>query len=326
MDVTGFPTVSVIIPAYEMKRWETLRQAVSSVRAQTLEVLDTIVVIDHNPDLLERAQSEMVGVTVTPNVASQGASGSRNSGVALCKSEIVAFLDDDAVASPDWLEMLLVHFSDPNVVGVGGKIVPLWASSRPRWFPSEFDWTVGTSYLGMPEKPTPVRNVWSNNMAIKREVFNAINGFRDGFGKLGAHNSPEDTDLCLRAAEASPGKVWIYEPSAVISHHVPANRATPGHFLHRCLNEGQGKAVLAAFNGVTESTSAERYYTRHVLPQGVVRGLQDVRHGDVSGSLRSLAIIAGLCCTACGFLAGRVTSAGQDLALPKTPEVQGQTQ
>jgi GT2 family glycosyltransferase len=307
MTVTDFPSVSVIIPAFAMERWDTLREAVSSVQAQPLENLETIVVIDHNSALFTRAQNEFVGATVVPNISSRGASGARNSGAAVAKGELIAFIDDDAVASPDWLEVLLQHLANPDVVGVGGKIIPLWENSRPRWFPSEFDWVVGTSYLGMPESAIPIRNVWSNNMAIKRQAFNVIGGFRDGFGKVGTRNRPEDTDLCLRAAEASAGKVWIYEPAAVVGHHIPTNRAKLGYFLRRCLNEGLGKASLAALNGAAESTSAERYYTRHVLPRGVICGLRDARHGDASGGLRSAAIVTGLCCAAAGFLAGRIT-------------------
>jgi glucosyl-dolichyl phosphate glucuronosyltransferase len=154
-------------------------------------------------------------------------------------------------------------------------------------------------------------------MAIKRQAFNAIGGFRDGFGKVGNRNRPEDTDLCLRAAEASAGKVWIYEPAAVVGHHIPVNRAKLSYFLRRCLNEGLGKASLAALNGAAESTSAERSYTRHVLPRGVICGLRAAKQGDASGSLRSAAIVAGLCCAAGGFLAGRVADASHASVLSK---------
>jgi GT2 family glycosyltransferase len=82
---------------------------------------------------------------------------------------------------------------------VVGRVEPIWAASRPHWFPPEFDWVVGASYRGMPQAVTPVRNAWSNNMAIRRTVFLAVGGFRDNFGKTGERSRPEDTDLCLRA-------------------------------------------------------------------------------------------------------------------------------
>ena len=315
MDVIDVPAVSVVIAAFSMERWDMLRAAVSSVQAQSLEALEIVVVIDHNPVLLARVNDELTGVRVVPNAASQGASGARNSGVAVSKGDFVAFLDDDAVADSGWLKMLLRHFADPHVVGVGGQIIPRWAGPRPRWFPREFDWAVGGSYRGMPEEPAPVRNVWSGNMVIRRTVFDSIEGFRVGFGKVGKRSRPEDTDLCLRATATSPGGIWIYEPAGVVHHHVPGNRATLSFFLRRCLAEGSGKAALAALNGRNESTSAERYYTRRVLPRAVIRGLVETARGDAAGSLRSVAIVAGLLCAVGGFLIGRVSGEARSTIL-----------
>ena len=78
----------------------------------------------------------------------RGISGARNSGIAAARGAIIAFLDDDAIAAPDWLEQLLAGYSSPNVLGVGGAIEPQWQGGRPRWFPPEFDWVVGCTYLG----------------------------------------------------------------------------------------------------------------------------------------------------------------------------------
>jgi hypothetical protein len=303
--LTSLPTVSVVIAAFTMERRADLQQAVASVRAQTVPVLETIVVIDHNPGLLALARRELPGVTVIPNGGSQGASGSRNTGVAASHGELVAFLDDDAVASPCWLEPLLCHFAEASVVGVGGRLNPLWATSRPRWFPPEFYWAVGASYQGMPDSAAPVRNVWSGNMAIRRQVFDLVGGFRDGFGKAGARSRPEDTDLCLRAAGSQPGGTWIYEPAGAAGHRVPTARSTLRFFVNRCFNEGWGKAALTALNGAEKSMSSERSYTRHVLPMAFARGLRQACRGNASAGLRSFAIAAGFTAAAAGFVVGQ---------------------
>jgi glycosyltransferase involved in cell wall biosynthesis len=291
------PTVSVVIAAFTMERWADLQEAVASVLTQTVPVLETIVVIDHHPGLLARARRGLAGATVIPNVGGRGASGGRNTGAAASRGEVVAFLDDDAVASATWLEPLLRHFRTPDVVGVGGRLDPLWG------------WAVGASYRGMPERAQPVRNVWGGNMAVRRQVFDAIGGFRADFGKVGGRHRPEDTDLCLRAAAALDRGRWIYEPAGVARHRVPADRATLRYFLRRCLHEGRGKAALAALNGISASMSAERRYTRHLLPAGIARGLRDAARGDVCGLLRSAAIGVGFLCAAAGFLVGRVAGA-----------------
>jgi len=301
-DDTGIrPTVSVIIAAFSSERWDYLREAVASVAAQTRPPLETIVVIDHNPDLLARASRELAAVVV-PNAGPRGASGTRNTGVARSRGEVVAFLDDDTVATGNWLARLLAHFAEPGVVGVGGRLDPLWATARPRWFPGEFGWTIGVSYAGMPERTARVRNVWSSNMAVRRAAFDAAGGFREDFGKVGAVSRPEDTDLCMRVN----GGAWLYDPDSAVSHRVPAQRARFRYFLVRCYNEGRGKAGLAGLNGPWKSTSDERGYTARVLPRAVLRGLGEALRGDVAGALRGAAIIAGLAVAVAGFAVGTV--------------------
>jgi Glycosyl transferase family 2 len=301
-------TVSVVVAAYADERWDQICDAIDSVRLQTRPALETILVVDHNPALLARARTEFGDCTVIPNTAARGASGARNTGAASCHGEIIAFLDDDARSSSHWLAALLRHFTREDIVGVGGRIDPLWSVSRPRWFPGEFGWAVGFSYRGMPEQTQPVRNVWAGNMAIRYSVFEAIGGFREDFGKVGDVARPEDTDLCLRAAGGRG--IWLYEPTGNVGHWVPRQRTTFRYFTRRCFHEGLGKAALAALDGARESTAAERNYTCRVLPTGVLLGLRDAARGDVWGAARAGAIAVGFATTAAGFAAGWMTGIG----------------
>ena len=316
-DQAARPTVSVVIAAYTDKRWSQLRDAVDSALGQTYPALEVIVAIDHNLDLLERARREFAGAVVVANTGARGASGARNAGVARASGEILAFLDDDACAAPDWLETLIVHFADPAVAGVGGRVDPLWATARPRWFPGEFDWTIGASYTGMPATTAPVRNVWTNNMALRRSAFDLAGGFNEDFGKVGVASRPEDTELCLRVTSGS----WLYVPASAVGHWVPAERATLGYFLHRCYAEGQGKAGIAVLGGAAKGTSAERSYTARVLPAAVGRGLRETVTGDRSGAMRSAAIVGGFCMAAIGFAVGCVSAVAAGRGEPRATAV-----
>ncbi len=297
--VVDGPSVSVIIAAFDSARWGRTVQAIRSVQAQTHLADELVLVVDHNDELLARALAEVTDLRVVSSTHARGASGARNAGVDASTGTAVAFLDDDAVADPKWLEALLAALVRPGVLGVGGRLVPMWPTVGPRWFPPEFNWVVGASYRGMPEVATPVRNVWGGSMALRRCDFDAIGGFREGFGKLGGVSRPEDTDLCLRLAAACPGRDWVYVPTAVARHWVPPAHTHPRFFLSRCWQEGRGKASLAGVDGPAALTS-ERTYARSLLLHGITKGLSE---RSVDGFLHSVAIIGGLSVAAGGLTA-----------------------
>ncbi|HMN30346.1 MAG TPA: glycosyltransferase family 2 protein, partial [Caldilineaceae bacterium] len=182
---------SVVICAYTDERWGDLVAAVASVERQTLPAQEIIVVVDHNPALLERVRGCLPHVVAVENKAGRGLGGARNSGVA-AHGAIIAFLDDDAIAAPDWLAQLQAAFGDDQVLGVGGAIEPRWLGGQPVWFPTEFNWVIGASYRGMPKTIAPVRNLFGCNMAFRRDALATLGGFRLGYGC-------DETEFCIRA-------------------------------------------------------------------------------------------------------------------------------
>jgi glycosyltransferase involved in cell wall biosynthesis len=294
--------VSVVICAHDEARWSLITRAVSSVENQDLRAAETIVVIDHNRRLLARAHSELARATVVENSEPRGLGGARNSGVDACSGDVVAFLDDDAVASPHWLTFLAQPYEDPSVAAVGGSIEPLWDGGRPSWFPPEFDWVVGCSYKGMPTVAQEVRNLFGCNMSYRRDLVNALGNFRLGYGC-------DETELCIRLRTQWPSRRILYVPDAQVFHHVSADRARLRYFLRRCYFEGGSKAVVALLAGSRLGLSAERHYTRTMLPKGVVAGLGGFIQGqDVDGLARAGSILAGLTATTAGYVCGRLSA------------------
>jgi glycosyltransferase involved in cell wall biosynthesis len=308
-------TVSVIICAYTLDRWNHLRAAVESVRVQTAPALETIVVIDGNDELERRARGELSGVEVLRNAHRAGLSGGRQTGADRARGSILAFLDDDAAADPDWLEQLAGVYEDPLVLGAGGLIEPAWEQSPPRWFPPEFAWVVGCTYAGMPRKTARIRNPIGANMSVRAAVLRRAGAFDPRLGRApGAKalsGTAEETEFSIRASREHPGHYWIYEPRARVVHAVPPERATWRYFVRRCVVEGTAKALLASIAGSDDGLRSERAYARSILPRAVLRDLGRGVRGHADGFARASAIVAGLTITATAYLRTRCSLAVQ---------------
>ncbi len=293
-------TVSVVICCWTDARWEQLVAAAESLRAQTTEPLEVIVVVDHNPELLDRVRAALPWARTVASTGQPGLSGARNTGVALAAGDVVAFLDDDAAAGPEWVAAQAAAYADSTVVGTAARIEPVWAAARPGWFPPEFDWVVGCSWTGGPEGPAEVRNAVGAGMSLRRVPVLLLGGFDEGLGRVGTVPvGCEETELCIRLRQAHPGVRIVSVPAAVTHHHVPAERGTFRYFRSRCWAEGISKAGVAERTGA-DSLGTERSYATRVIPLAVARALRDRR------PRRALALLAGVAITAAGYLSARL--------------------
>lgn len=305
----GAPTCAVVICCYTEQRWDDTLRAVRSVQAQQPPPHELIVIVDHNPELQARLAAALPGVVVAANRNEQGLSGARNTGVELASADVVVFLDDDAAARPGWLSGLAGHYNDRNVLGVGGGIEPEWTDGRPRWFPPEFDWVVGCDYTG--QRTGVVRNLIGANASFRRELFDD-GGFTSGIGRSANVRRPvggEETEFCIRSAQARPGGFFVHDGDAEVIHRVAAERQTFAYFRNRCYSEGLSKALVTRSVGTDDGLASEWTYTTVTLPLGVLRGIGRTLRGDGSGLLSAAAIVIGFTYTTAGYVVGAVSGA-----------------
>jgi glycosyltransferase involved in cell wall biosynthesis len=309
------PSVSVIIPVYTMDRWGLLTEAVASVLHQSVAVRELIIAVDQNLELYERCQRNWDNGSVLvvlhqeePDTAARsaharvhgsrrrfGAGAARNQALPAVTGDIVAFLDDDAAANPDWLLGLLVPYGDPGVVAVGGAPLPRYATQRPGWFPAEFDWVFGCAYEGLPTERGPVRHLIGANMSARTALVGAVGGF---------HSIDfDDMDLCHRLAAF--GSI-LYEPAAIVRHFVPAERVTWRYFWRRCFFVNMHKVEAFRDLGDDANLASERAFISRFVTRSLPNYLGAAVRGDGAAVVRLLVSLCGISLSGLGNFAGRL--------------------
>jgi len=241
--------ISVVICTY--RRPGMLRMAIESLLNQTLAAKEyEIIVIDNNSqdgtrdvvhNYIEAGSNKVCYVLEEQ----QGLSHARNTGVRVARGNVIAFLDDDAVADAKWLASLLeVYDSVPDAWAVGGKVLPIWGSERPQWLRdsmlrslSTVEWGNERRLLKWPER------IIGTNCSFRTRVFSEVGLFATNLGRqaillLGN----EDTEIQQRIHEL--GKLIFYTPHAVVYHHVPRERMTKKYFYSRAYGTGRSQAIL----------------------------------------------------------------------------------
>jgi glycosyltransferase involved in cell wall biosynthesis len=229
--------ITVILCTYS--RHESLSKALESLAASKLpdSIEWEILVVDNNStdqtrEVVEDFCSRYPGRFRYLFEPLQGKSYALNSGIRESRGTILAFADDDATVEPEWLWNLTSALQDGEWAGAGGRIIPVWPGSLPRWLSTEDPSTMGPYVafdLGMEVGPLS-RPPYGANMAFRREQFEKYGGFRTDLGpRPGSEIRREDIEFAQRLLNG--GERLRYEPRAVVHHPVPEGRMTKSFVL-----------------------------------------------------------------------------------------------
>jgi glycosyltransferase involved in cell wall biosynthesis len=250
--------VSVVICTYTEEMYDHFQEAVESIYAQTYDDIELVLVSDGNEPLYERMQADYgdrENVKIHCNEENVGLSGSRNNALEYVTGDVVALIDDDAIADEEWIEELVSVYESRDAIAAGGKMTPIWVAGEPTFLPEEFYWLVGVTHRGFAEPGEEVRNTFGSNISFRTEVLKELGGFETQVGRQGEKNlQAHETEFCARMREAY-GQGVIYNPDAEVGHKVFEFRTEKRWLLERAFWQGYSKRAMETI--VSEDASAE---------------------------------------------------------------------
>lgn len=211
-------------------RYAVLGEAIASIEIQDFPAdrLE-LVVVDNSTDISGQRQfTDNLDIACSHKYIIEpvpGLSRARNIGVAAAQGEIVAFMDDDALAGTNWVSRLAKDFADhPEAGVVGGPVAPIWPNSRPSWL---HPWLEG--YLTIVDRGPEMRALkpdeWlaGTNIAYRRDLLIKAGNFSESLGRVGKLLLSNE-ELLVTEKIRELGYSVLYDPAAAMRHRVHEDR------------------------------------------------------------------------------------------------------
>jgi glucosyl-dolichyl phosphate glucuronosyltransferase len=201
-----------------------------------------ILVVDNNSK--DNTKDIVFGLQgVFPNIdyiyePNQGLSNARNTGIKYSQTDLIAFMDDDAVASKNWLEAVIDSFNNNSDIGyVGGNIDLNWESKRPDWLSDRLLGFLGFLNLGTNERYLKENEfVFGGNLAIRKSRIGNLR-FNHLLGIVGKKiGSNEEIEFQIKARILNiPG---FFNPNMLIVHSAKKENINKMWYLKRLFSQG----------------------------------------------------------------------------------------
>jgi glycosyltransferase involved in cell wall biosynthesis len=241
-------TLSIIICSYN--RASYISDALTSLYGQSsgLDDFEVIIVDNNSIDNTKEVyaqwrQTNTNGQFTFISETKQGASFARNTGAAIAKGEWVCFMDDDAVATTDYVKNIIKHIQDqPFIVGFGGRIIPKYIPGEPKWMSYYVSSLVGNfDYAPTACAFENGKYPLESNMIVKKSVYDQIGGFNVNLpGVVGTLRiGGEGKELFYKIIAL--GHTIYYDPSICVHHVVEVKKLTSEYMYRVASGIGRGE-------------------------------------------------------------------------------------
>jgi glycosyltransferase involved in cell wall biosynthesis len=241
--------ISAIICTFN--RASYLRKAIQSLIEQTLDpsCYEILIIDNRSTDDTKRVVTEEFSHVSNLRYIYepiQGLSQARNTGWQNARGEYVAYLDDDAIAYPQWLEKILEVFAtvNPKPGAVGGKIEPIWEAPRPSWLSEGL--AQGLTILDWSETPIFLESdrwLAGANVAYPKHLLQEMKGFDVNLGRKGSNLLSCEESL-LHDRLKNNGYQLYYHPAVAVRHHIHSSRLVKDWHIKR--NYWNGVSISTA--------------------------------------------------------------------------------
>ena len=240
--------LSIIICSYN--RASYISDALDSLYTQTagLDCFEAIIVDNNSTDntaevFTQWRTAQPQGAFTYLTESQQGASFARNTGAAMAKGDWLCFMDDDAVATPNYVENILKHIeTKPEAVGFGGRIIPKYVPAEPKWMSYYVSSLVGNfDYAPIACAFAPGKYPLESNMIVKKDIYEQIDGFNTNLpGVVGTLRiGGEGKELFYKIL--SLGHTIYYDPAICVHHVVEVKKLTSEYMYRVASGIGRGE-------------------------------------------------------------------------------------
>lgn len=244
-------------------RGKLLSKAIESLLEQSIKrSAYEILVVDNGStdgtrDIVKKFDREKnFKYIIEPNI---GVSYARNLAWKVAQGEIIAYLDDDAIACKEWLERIITAFrAIPNLGAVGGRVEPIWEKYPPPWINDNIMRSL--SIVDWSEKPTMLGDknyLVCTNIAFPKKILEQVSGFSLYLGRKGKSLiSNEEIELIIKIKKLK--RNIYYDPAILVKHFVSASRLKPKWFRKRWFMQGVSSAIM--YRNLENPSNSEKLF------------------------------------------------------------------